>query len=186
MVKFPIAAIIAVGVAKTNAHGQNTTSIVTALKISWVTIQVPIEQINAPTTIHVAHWSAAFTILAFSGFEDSINLINLFTELSSPFFVALMIIEPYKFIVPLYTSSSTLLSTGSDSPVSTDWFIEDSPSIITPSAGIISPGKTFMRSLILIFLASISSSVPLSFIKVAVVGLMSIKFSIPFWVLFTV
>ncbi len=35
-VKFPMAAIIAVGVARTNAHGQNTTRIVTDLVISNV------------------------------------------------------------------------------------------------------------------------------------------------------
>lgn len=34
LLRFPIAAIIAVGVARTNAHGQNTTSTVTDLKIS--------------------------------------------------------------------------------------------------------------------------------------------------------
>ena len=35
-VRFPMLAMIAVGVARTNAHGQNTTSIVTDLIISNV------------------------------------------------------------------------------------------------------------------------------------------------------
>ncbi len=89
-------------------------------------------------------------IFAFSGFDDSINFINWFTELFSPFLIALMIIEPYKFIVPLNTSSPVLLSTGRDSPVITDWSIELSPSITIPSTGIFSPGSTLKTSSILI------------------------------------
>ena len=77
LVKFPIEAIIAVGVAKINAHGQNTTKIVTARIISPVKIKVKTAQINAITTMKVAHLSAVLTTSEFSGFADSTNLINL-------------------------------------------------------------------------------------------------------------
>ena len=76
-VKFPIAAIIDVGVDSTSAQGQNTTRIVTDLIISKVYRYVKIEAVNAIATINVAHLSAVRTILAFSGFEDSTNLISL-------------------------------------------------------------------------------------------------------------
>lgn len=66
-----------------------------------------------------------------------------------------MIIEPYKFIVPLNTSSPVLLSTGRDSPVKADWLIDELPSMIIPSPGIISPGKTFIMSFVLMSLAFI-------------------------------
>ena len=124
--------------------------------------------------------SAAFTIFAFSGFDDSINFINWFTELFSPFLIALMIIEPYKFIVPLNTSSPVLLSTGRDSPVKAAWLIDELPSMIIPSQGIISPGKTFIMSFVLMSLAFIFFSVLWSFINVAVVGVMLIRFLISF------
>ena len=76
LVKFPMAAIIAVGVARTSAHGQNTTRIVTDLLISNVARYVNTANVNAITTIIVAHLSAVLTILEFSGSDDSTNFIN--------------------------------------------------------------------------------------------------------------
>ena len=64
-VAFPIAAMIAVGVAKTRAQGQKTTKMVTARIISPVMIQVRSAAVRAITTIHVAQRSAIPTILAF-------------------------------------------------------------------------------------------------------------------------
>ena len=69
-VALPIAAIIAVGVASTKAHGQNTTRIVTALIICPVTSQVITAALNAITTIQVAHLSAIPTIFAFPASAD--------------------------------------------------------------------------------------------------------------------
>ena len=69
-------AIIAVGVARTNAHGQNTTKIVTDLIISKVNKYVNTAAVKAITTISVAHLSAWRTTLEFSGDEDSTNLTN--------------------------------------------------------------------------------------------------------------
>jgi hypothetical protein len=68
---------MAVGVAKINAQGQNTTKIVTARMISPVYTKVKTAQINAITTMKVAHLSAALTTFAFSGLADSTILINL-------------------------------------------------------------------------------------------------------------
>jgi len=76
LVRFPIAAIIAVGVAKTSAHGQNTTRIVTDRAISNVYRYVKIAAVKAIATTNVAHLSAWRTTLAFSGDDDSTNLIN--------------------------------------------------------------------------------------------------------------
>jgi len=58
LVAWPIAAMIAVGVAKINAHGQNTTKTVTPLSIFPVTNHATIAIINATGTSQVAHLSA--------------------------------------------------------------------------------------------------------------------------------
>ena len=65
-----MAAIMAVGVARTKAQGQNTTNIVTALIISPVKNQVRPAADNAITTIQVAHLSAIPTILALPASAD--------------------------------------------------------------------------------------------------------------------
>ena len=64
------------GVAKTNAHGQKTTNMVTLLVISNVNKYVNIAAVKAITTIIVAHLSATLTIFAFSGEDVLTNLIN--------------------------------------------------------------------------------------------------------------
>ena len=69
-VAFPIAAMIAVGVARTSAQGQNTTSIVTARIISPVINPVISAADKAITTIHVAHRSARLTIFALPALAD--------------------------------------------------------------------------------------------------------------------
>ena len=120
----PIAAIIAVGVASTNAHGQNTTKIVTALIISFVIKPVSAAAVKAITTIHVAHLSAIPTIFAFPASADSTKRIIRCIELSSPTLVASISKVPNWLTVPLETSSPTVLSTGKDSPVITASFID--------------------------------------------------------------
>ena len=57
-VAWPIAAIIAVGVASINAHGQNTTKTVTPLSMLPVTSHATIAIPSATGTSHVAHLSA--------------------------------------------------------------------------------------------------------------------------------
>ena len=90
LVALPMAAIMAIGVASTNAHGQNTTSIVTALIICPVKSHVSAAADNATTTIHVAHLSAVPTIFALPASADCTSFIILCIELSSPTLVALI------------------------------------------------------------------------------------------------
>ena len=69
-VAFPIAAIMAVGVARTRAQGQKTTSIVTARMIYPVASQVTMAAVRAMMTIQVAQRSAIPTIFAFPASAD--------------------------------------------------------------------------------------------------------------------
>ena len=64
------AAMMAVGVARTNAQGQKTTRIVTARIISPVKNQVKAAEVRAMTTIQVAQRSAIPTILALPASAD--------------------------------------------------------------------------------------------------------------------
>ena len=69
-VALPIAAIIAVGVASTNAQGQNTTKIVTARITCPEISQVKMAAVSATTTTQVAQRSASPTIFAFPASAD--------------------------------------------------------------------------------------------------------------------
>ena len=66
-VAFPIAAMIAVGVASTRAQGQNTTRMVTERMICPVKSQVSTAALKAIITIHVAHRSCNSNNFCFSG-----------------------------------------------------------------------------------------------------------------------
>ena len=100
-----MAAMMAVGVASTRAHGQNTTRIVTARMISPDISHVSAAAVNAITTIHVAHRSARLTIFALPASADCTRRIIRWIELSSPTFDALISKAPNWFTVPLDTSS---------------------------------------------------------------------------------
>ena len=65
---------------------------------------------------------------------------------SCPTLVALKLKVPVLLIVAPTTVSPLFLSTGRLSPVTIDSSIEDSPSTITPSTGIFSPGRTLTIS----------------------------------------
>ena len=89
-----MAAIIAVGVARTRAHGQKTTRMVTARMI-WPEIShVRTAALKAITTIQVAHRSAIPTIFALSASADWTRRIIRWMELSSPTLDAFMSKEP--------------------------------------------------------------------------------------------
>ena len=75
--------------------------------------------VSAMTTIHVAQRSARPTILALPASADCTRRIMRWMELSSPTFVARISNAPKRLTVPEATSSPTVLSTGSDSPVIT-------------------------------------------------------------------
>ena len=75
---------------------------------------------NATGTNHVAHLSAILCVGACFSSAFLTILINFSSEESLPIFVEIISMAPYKFKVPAYTSSLTVLSSGSDSPVITD------------------------------------------------------------------
>ena len=68
------------------------------------------------------------------------------STVSAPTFVALNVNVPYLFIVLPMTELPIFLWTGIDSPVIIDSSISDSPSVIAPSTGIRSPGRTTTKS----------------------------------------
>ena len=65
---------------------------------------------------------------------------------SSPTRVASQVMKPDWLIVAAETASPAVLSTGMLSPVSADSLTAQLPERITPSTGIVSPGRTTKRS----------------------------------------
>ena len=92
---------------------------------------------NTPDTL-----SASFAIGAFVAEASLTMRIILERAVSPPTWVALQRRYPDILIVAAETLSPAHLSTGILSPVSADSFTALSPSVITPSAGTLSPGFT--------------------------------------------
>ena len=173
---FPIPARIAVGVARMKAQGQNTTSTVTALMNSPVKIQVATAQANTVATSRVAHLSARVTTGALFSSASSASRIILCSAESPLSRSALIRNVPNRLTVPLLTVSPAPLSTGMLSPVMTDWSTVVSPSVIVPSAGIVSPASTRIISPTRISSTGTSHSSP-SRITRAFCGLRRMSFS---------
>ena len=142
--------MMAVGVASASEHGQNTTRIVTP-RISPVVHSpdhahtpkhVSTARASDAGTRMAAHLSAMRWTGAFLRSASFTRRIIFWSDESSPAFVTRIVMAPNRLIVPEYTSSPTALSTGSDSPVITLWSTVVVPSVMTPSTGIVSPGKT--------------------------------------------
>ena len=180
-----MAAIMAVGVARTRAQGQNTTRMVTARMICPVMSQVSAAADRAMTTIQVAHRSAMPTILALPASVDWTSRIIRWMELSSPTLAARISKAPYWLTVPEETLSPADLSTGRLSPVITAWLMEVCPARITPSTGTVSPGRTRSRSPTRTSSAGTIFSPPSARTR-AVWGMSRTSFSIPAWALATV
>ena len=68
--------------------------------------------------------------------------------MSCPTRVARHFIKPLVFVVAAEIVSPSFLSTGMLSPVRADSFIAAEPSVITPSTGMFSPGRTIKISII--------------------------------------
>ena len=100
--------------------------------------------------------------------------IILSSELSCPTLVALISKVPNWLTVPDITSSPTVLSTGTDSPVIMDWSMDVVPLIMTPSTGIDSPATTLRMSPSLTSSASTILSSPSAIMR-AVFGFMSMS-----------
>lgn len=119
---------------------------------------------NTPETL-----SAIFAIGAFVAEASLTILIICERVVSSPTLVALHLIYPDWLIVAPETLSPAILSIGKLSPVSADSSTAVSPSIITPSTGMLSPGFTAKISPILTSSIGTSTSFS-SLISVAVLG----------------
>ena len=156
----PIAAITDVGVANTSAQGQNTTSTVTARVMSPVNKYVATAITKAEGTSHDAHLSTIRSVGDLFCSASRTISTSFPNDESLPTFKALMSTEPKRLIVPQYTLSPIPLSTGSDSPVITDWSTDVCPDIISPSTGIDSPGKTLNISPAFISSSTTSFSPP--------------------------
>ena len=88
---------------------------------------------------------------------SSTNLIIWDNVVSFPTFLASNLKLPVLLIVAPITSSPVCFSTGIDSPVIIDSSRVDCPSIITPSTGIFSPGRTKTMSPIITSSTAIST-----------------------------
>ena len=89
---------------------------------------------------------------------SSTILIIWFRVVSEPTVVALNLNMPVLFNVAPITLSPTFFSTGIDSPVIIFSSTEECPSVMTPSAGIFSPGLTTTISSFINDSAGISTS----------------------------
>ena len=146
----PFPTIIATGVAKPSAHGQLITnteiprarakpkSPLTKSQIIVVTAAIAITMgTNTPDTV-----SAIFAIGALVAAASLTIWIIFESVVSSPTCVARHFKKPLVFTVADVTPSPCALSTGMLSPVIDDSSTALSPSRITPSTAIFSPGRT--------------------------------------------
>lgn len=145
----PTQTIIAVGVAKPSAHGHAITSTATndvnhiignhrILRTIKLTIAIP-----STTGTKIAEIrSASLWIGALEPCASCTIVITRERKLSLPSVVALILRNPCLLMVPPITESQTILSTGSDSPVTIDSSTLLAHSIILPSTGIFPHGFT--------------------------------------------
>ena len=150
----PEPTIIATGVARPSAHGQDTTStampLVTAVptgapEASQITATIE-AIINTAGTKTAATLSAILAMGALVPAASATVCIILASAVSSPTAVARHLMNPDVFIVAADTLSPGSLSTGTDSPVRADSSTALAPSVTTPSTGIFSPGRTSIMS----------------------------------------
>ena len=164
----PFPTIIATGVASPNAHGQLITRTEMARASAKPTVSPAISQITRVTTAIAITTgtkmpetlSAAFATGAFVA--DASLTIRIICEISvsSLTLIASHFINPDTFIAAALTSSPTALSTGMLSPVSADSLTAQCPSMIRPSAGMLSPVRTMNISPFLISDISTVTSTP--------------------------
>ena len=150
----PVPTIIAVGVARPSAQGQDMTrTAMPQLKAnsnvaptsSQTTVATTATAITAGTNTPLT-LSASLAMGAFEPDASSTRRTICERVVSSPTFVARILKKPDRFIVAPTTSPPTDLSFGTLSPVIADSSIDAPPSVITPSVGTASPGRTTMMS----------------------------------------
>ena len=180
----PVPTIMATGVAKPKAHGQEITRMDITMEKTNSTLAPIISQIRPAVQAIIittgtkipAILSAMRAIGALDALASSTSLIIWLMVVSSPTRKALNFIKPFLLMVAEITLSPTVFSTGILSPEIADSSILVEPSVITPSTGILSPGRTTTISPIARLSTATSSSAP-SFITVACFGAKSMSFS---------
>ena len=167
----PLPTIKAVGVARPSAHGHAMISTATAavnesatrLTLSPSTYQpmkVRIEIAITVGTNTLLTLSAKRCTGAFVDCASRTSLVICANVESAPTRRAFTMILPERFTVVPVTLLPFATSTGTLSPVSIDASIVDSPSCTIPSAAMISPGRTTIKSPTLMSAASITTSSP--------------------------
>ena len=150
----PLPTMIATGVAKPSAQGQEITSTEIARAsappspsprsshtASVTTAMVMTTGTNTPDTLSAALAMGALVAAA----SETILMIWL-RVVSSPTRVASQRKKPEVFTVAADTWSPASLSTGMDSPVRAASFTAECPSMTVPSTGMLSPGRTTKTS----------------------------------------
>ncbi len=162
-------AMRAVGVASPMAQGQEMTSTAImrrspAWKGSAATKYHPAKTRNASTitegTNRSETLSTRFSIGALFAWASSTIVMIWYRRVFLPTFVALNLKNPSWFTVAPITSSPAVFPTGKDSPVTTFSSIWVLPSVMTPSTGIFSPGRTRITSPSLSSSTGTDSSLP--------------------------
>ncbi len=151
---FPVPTMMATGVARPRAQGQEMTSTATAevraCSTLWpvasqttaVTMAIPMTTgTNTPATL-----SASLAMGAFEEAASSTSRIIWARVVFSPTRVARRVRTPDLLMEAEMTVSPGPLSTGMDSPVRADSSTVDSPSTTTPSTGTEPPGRTNTKS----------------------------------------
>ena len=150
----PVPTSSAVGVASPSAHGQAMISTATAAvkansadspapsqKPSVATARPMTIGTKMPETRSARRWTGALPDWA------SVTSRAIWASaVSLPTFVARTTRRPPALTVAPATSSPGCFSTGTDSPVSSDWSTALVPSSTTPSVATFSPGRTTKRS----------------------------------------
>ena len=99
-----------------------------------------------PTLLIILARCLSLILRGLSGVFLSSSLAILPYLVLKPTLVTLIIALPFKTLVPRYISLFFLFSTSFDSPVNEDSSTYTFPSIITPSAGTISPDESITKS----------------------------------------
>ena len=150
----PVPTSSAVGVARPSAHGQAMISTATAALNANVALSpAPIQKpsvatastittgTNTPATRSASRWTGALPVCA-----SVTSRAICASAVSAPTLVARTTSRPPALTVAPATSEPGPTSTGTGSPVSSDWSTADRPSSTTPSVATFSPGRTMNRS----------------------------------------
>ena len=166
----PMPTVSDVGVARPSAHGQAMISTVTPTITAYASAGVgprlyqpakaPAAMISTAGTKMPDTWSTVRWIGSLVAWASWTMRTMLASAVSLPTLVARNLNAPDVLIVAPMTASPVVLSTGSDSPVTIDSSMLDSPSTITPSTGTFSPGRTRRMSLTMTSSTGISRSTP--------------------------